>query len=358
MKAKYLRGLLAVLLFVLPAAALADTITPDNFSATLGVGESVTITKTVTVNKGTPTTSLVDVFFLADTTGSMGGPIASVKTGASSILSSVAGLGNVAFGVGEYKDVGDSFVYRKNTSFTTVQATVQAGINLWGASGGGDYPEANLFALKQVADDTGWRTGSTRILVWFGDAPGHDPSVGVTLAGATSALTAKSIKVQAINVGTGDSFTPFGSPNTGLNDTAQGTAIATATGGAFFTGIDTSTIVDTITDAITASFANYTSVGLDLSEVPAGVEVTYPGATTGAFDRSVDRTFDFNVTFEGVTPGDYGFNIYATVDGGRVATESDRIRVGDGTSVPEPATLLLIGFGLLGLTGVQRRMKK
>ena len=83
-----------------------------------------------------------------------------------------------------------------------------------------------------------------------------------------------------------------------------------------------------------------------------------PGSYTGSFDREIDRTFGFDVTFTGLTPGIYDFSIYASVDGGRVATESDRITVGDGTAVPEPATLLLIGFGLLGLTGVQRRMKK
>ena len=35
----------------LPAAALADSITPESFSATLNVGESVTIKKTVTIYK-------------------------------------------------------------------------------------------------------------------------------------------------------------------------------------------------------------------------------------------------------------------------------------------------------------------
>ena len=36
-------------LLLLPVAAMADSITPDSYSATIDVGESVTITKTVEI---------------------------------------------------------------------------------------------------------------------------------------------------------------------------------------------------------------------------------------------------------------------------------------------------------------------
>src|SRR5207249_1219633 len=54
---------------------------------------------------------------------------------------------------------------------------VAGAINAWQADGGGDTPEAQLFALDQVAQcpGTGWRPGAKRIIVWFGDAPGHEP---------------------------------------------------------------------------------------------------------------------------------------------------------------------------------------
>ncbi|MEW5757840.1 MAG: hypothetical protein AB1810_16240 [Pseudomonadota bacterium] len=45
----------------MPAAALADSLTPTTFSATMNVGETVTIKKTLTVDAGAPTTSKVDV---------------------------------------------------------------------------------------------------------------------------------------------------------------------------------------------------------------------------------------------------------------------------------------------------------
>lgn len=44
---------------------------------------------------------------------------------------------------------------------------------------------------------TGWRASSIKVIVWFGDAPGHVPSNGVTsLAAAQAALISKGIKVR------------------------------------------------------------------------------------------------------------------------------------------------------------------
>ena len=211
------------------AISLADGISPTSVSATLGVGESTTVHKTVTISEGRPTSSQVDVFFLADTTGSMGGNISAVSTAASSILASASSLGDVAFGVGEYKDQpstsGDPYAYRLNTNITTSTSAVTTGIGMWSASGGGDYPEANLYGLTQMANTSAWRAGSARIAVWFGDASGHDPSGGATLASTIAALTAQGIEVLAIDLG-------------GLNDTGQATAITGDTGGTLYSGIN------------------------------------------------------------------------------------------------------------------------
>jgi hypothetical protein len=319
----------AFLVLLIPVNALADSLVPSNYATSLKLGASVTIPKTVTINKGSPTSALVDVFFLADTTGSMGGTLANVQAGAAAILSGLAGLGNLAYGVGEYRDLGDAFVYRLNQEITEDTTAVQAGINTWVADGGGDWEEGQLYALSQVATTAAWRTGSTRIVIWFGDAPGHDPSgpTAVTEAQATAALVAQTIKVMALDVGS-------------LNYSGQAQSIATATNGKYYSGIDPAQIVNDIKNAIIVSFQTYSTVTLGRSTVPTGLKVTVvPPSYTGAYDRSIDRTFDFNVTFTAVIPGFYHFSIPALVDGGSMAAEQDDILVGG-----------LLGFPLPGYT--------
>ena len=115
----------------------------------------------------------------------------------------VAAQPTAQFGAGEYRDVGDAFVYRLNQAITASIPAAQAGINAWAAGGGGDTPECQLFALQTLATSpaTGFRIGSSRIVVWFGDQPGHDPCNGATEATATAALIAAGIRVIAISTG-------------------------------------------------------------------------------------------------------------------------------------------------------------
>jgi hypothetical protein len=252
-------------------------------------------------------------------------------------MANISGLGDVAYGVGEYKDYNafDPFVYRMNQDITTETTLVQQGINAWSASGGDDWAEGQIYALKQVADTVTWREGSTRIVIWFGDAPGHDPAgppPGITEAEATDALVAKAIKVMALDV------SAYGYLNYG----GQAQNIADATGGKYYPNVNISQLVIDIQNAIITYFDTYNTVSLGTSTVPAGLTVTVdPPSYTGEgpYDRSIERTFDFNVTFTAVTPGSYSFTIPVLVDDGTMATEQDDIIVGG-----------LLGFPLPGYT--------
>lgn len=364
MKAKTL-GLLAVgavgCYLGLTSAALADSIVPGTYSTTIKPGETATIKKTVKVSAFSASSGKADVFFLSDTTGSMGGVIGSVRSNATKILNDASGLGDVAFGVGEYRDITDrlpvSGAYQLNQKVTTDLSAASSGINAWSASGGGDLPEANLFGLERSAKDAGWRSGTSRVMVWFGDAPGHDPRLGSTEASATAALKNNGIKVVGVNSGN-------------LDSSGQASRITSATGGRLLS-ISSSPgdeVVDIIRDNLKTALTEYKEVGLDISMVPDGLKAgKSPIAFKGDFDRSSDREFEFEVDLEALKPGTYDFQIKALVDGAVVATELDSIVVagsggggvdpGDVEVIPVPAAVYLFGTAIaaLGAVGSRRR---
>jgi hypothetical protein len=239
-------------------------LTPSSVDATIAPGSSLDIAKTVHTPAIPPKP---DVIFLADTTGSMGPAIANVQTNAATVMSTVlAAQPDAQFGAADYTDFNctDPFPYRLDQAITANTGDVQTAINAWAAGNGCDTPEAQLNALYQLATDpaTGWRAGSTRIIAWFGDSSGHDPSNGHTLVDVITALQAAGIRVIAVPVTSG-----FGD---GLDSTGQATAITTATGGAL--------LPDAPSDQVAAAILE------GLSNLP--VEVSMATDCTGAISVS------------------------------------------------------------------------
>src|SRR5262249_10509497 len=145
--------------------------------------------------------------------------------------------------------------------------------------------EGQLFALEQIGNDTiGWRPDSKRILVWFGDAPGHDPictaisghPTDITQATATAALA--KVTVLAISTTTGFVNRLDDDPTVNAADYAgtcaiggtpgQATNIAAgaAPGGSHTTGINAGAIVNTLIGLIKTAVATINSLSL----VPTG----------------------------------------------------------------------------------------
>ena len=208
-KTRFILGLLVAMLMtlglVLPAAA---EVTPSEVTGDLAPGESMTVTKAVQTPEILPKP---DIYFLCDNTGSMGGVIDAMSDNAEAIMTAIAGLAyDPQFGVGHYRDFPvDDITFENQLSITDDTSAVSAAINAWAAYGGSDWPECQLYALTQIADlGVGWRAGSTKIVVWIGDSPGHDPvpavatglGYDITEATATAALVAAGIRVIAVSV--------------------------------------------------------------------------------------------------------------------------------------------------------------
>jgi len=264
---------LAVQFVALPAVS-AGPVDPASVSLTIATGGSApAITKTVHTPAVPPKSDLV---FLADTTGSMESSVADVQGRATDIMNQVrASDSDSQFGAASYKDFNcDPTPYSLNQSVTSNILAVQTGIDSWSASGGCDIPESQLNALYTLATSpaTNFRAGSTRTIAWFGDASGHDPSNGHTLADAIAALVAANIRVISVPVNTGS--------GDGLDATHQATAIANATHGVVIPAGSPSQVSNAIISGLqnqpvtVTSTLSGCSAGLNVNLTPASVTVT------------------------------------------------------------------------------------
>lgn len=353
----------------LPSAARAASISPDSFEATIGVGETTFVDKTVTLDPSG--VSKIDLLFLADNTGSMGGVINSVKAEATSILSEFeSAFSDIDFGVARYlRDPSESpsvgggvNAYELLTPISSDNTTVIAGINSWFAGGGFDFPEANLYALQQAATEgaatpsgvnggakTGWREGAKKVIAIFGDAPGHEETI--TLAETIAALNSKDVTVALLNSrGSGSGL----DDGDGFGSTDQASAIADATGGVLVNNFRTADVKAELLGAIgevtsTISLAETFSVDGDYS----GVDVAFSCTDAAGCDEvGGGESRDFRVTFTGTAPGKFDFETSFT---GVLASERDIITVTGVASEEVPTPALLPGLIGMGVAAFRKR---
>lgn len=269
-----------------------------------------------------------DIVFLADTTGSMGDAIKNVRDNIASIMRQVLDVQtNAQFAAASYKDAPpfctDAYVFRIEQSLTASATAVDGAITPnpdvpnsgWQTAPGQgcDIAEAQLNALYRlgIGDDgdidapkfVGYRTASSRVIAWFGDAIGHDPSNGHSETDAIAALKGNSIRIVAVNMTGADGS---------LDQTGQASRIAKATGGVVKNTTDANEVSQAILDGlhdlpatVTPSYDSEACAPISLTFDPT--EATVPGGT--------DVDFTEHVTVAPTGAGTYTCRVYFKING-------------------------------------------
>ena len=195
----------------------------------------------------------IDVVFVVDTTGSMGGEIAQIRADLSILVDQLATTtDSYRVAVVSYRDfsqrTGDSDDYpsRVDQTFTEDLDLIQAAIDSLTADGGGDWEET-VFSGIQAAIELPWRPGVTKIAIVIGDAPALSPEPFSELT--TSQIVANSIAVDPVQV--------IGVDVGSLNDNGALGQIADGTGGSIIPGTSglTATILEILDQAANQPFA-------------------------------------------------------------------------------------------------------
>jgi Mg-chelatase subunit ChlD len=184
--------------------------------------------------------SRIDVVFVLDTTGSMGGLIQAAKEKIWSIATTMASAQSapeIRMGLVAYRDRGDAYVTRV-VDLTSDLDSMYATLMDFQANGGGDGPESVNQALHDAVHKISWSqdTGTYKVVFLVGDAPPHmdyqdDVKYPVTLGAAKQ----KGIVVNAIQCGHASGTTPAWQQIASLGDgnyfqvEQAGSAVAIAT---------------------------------------------------------------------------------------------------------------------------------
>lgn len=159
------------------------------------ITEPIQNTETVSSNQKT-----LEMVFVLDTTGSMGGLIEGAKQKIWSIVNDVMQRKDrpkVKFGLVAYRDNGDAYVTQV-TPLTEDLDKVYSNLMDFKAEGGGDTPENVRRALAEAVEKANWsktNPNTAQILFLVGDAPPHDDYVQETDVLVT---TAKAVRQNMI----------------------------------------------------------------------------------------------------------------------------------------------------------------
>jgi hypothetical protein len=148
----------------------------------------------------------IEVCFVIDTTGSMGGLIEGAKQKIWSIANDIATAKpapDISFGLVAYRDRGDEYVV-KSFDLTNDLDAVYANLKSFQAAGGGDTPESVNEALDAAVNKISWSQDRSVLKMIFlvGDAPPHmDYKDGPKYPAVCQAAMKKDLVINTIQCG-------------------------------------------------------------------------------------------------------------------------------------------------------------
>jgi len=155
----------------------------------------------------------IEVVFVLDTTGSMGGLIDGAKAKIWSIANTIATAKptpEVSMGLVGYRDRSDDYT-TKQTSLTTDLDAIYSDLMAYTAQGGGDTPESVNQALNEAVETFQWSEDNDvlKLIYLVGDAPPHmDYKDDVKYQASCEAAAKKGIIINTIQCGSMSQTTP------------------------------------------------------------------------------------------------------------------------------------------------------
>jgi hypothetical protein len=354
-------------------SAVAGSIAPASFAATLNAGQTASDAMTVNLPPAPPKG---DVLFLFDLTGSMSGALDNLGSNAVAIMNAVrTDIPDVNFGLVSHEDYSGAFTtsiaagqscdysdsygagtdepYRLDRPITEDAEAVSTAIGAMTIKGGSDGPESYSRALYETYADANiaWRAGAKRVVVSFADNVPHDcnydfadalagsqPPTGNDpgrdgIVGSSDDLRIKDV-LEGMAAG---GITLITIHNGGLNAlwnsyaaVTGGMSFQTNSNGTFSTGTPASTIASLITGAARtvnvlklevcashAAFAGWlvSTTPATLTNVRLGQSYDFTavvGPPAGQDLQNGDRTFDLCAMGDGIEYGRQHVTITST----------------------------------------------